>query len=213
MCDGEHAAQEAVVVVVLVVVDGSGCLPFAGRPSLDDECERTEADRRAEHLLLVRVCAHVPRAHVLCHLYIGGRGSTWSPGRQVPCRVPCHARGCPRRILIRSEKREGPFPAWAPFLGYVLALPPVGGAPTKEPFSSPPAQFLSRRGHWSVGYINAAVLHSQSSTDLTISAPPGPPDACCTVQTVVNQIAQVPECPPELRIRGLTRHCCAGLAV
>lgn len=28
MCDGEHAAQEAVVVVVLVVVDGSGCLPF-----------------------------------------------------------------------------------------------------------------------------------------------------------------------------------------
>lgn len=67
-----------------------------------------------------------------------------------------------------------------------------------------------------MGYINAAALHCQSvllnRSDLTISALPGPPVACCTVQTVVNQIAQVPECPPQLRNPGFDSplQCWAG---
>lgn len=50
---------------------------------------------------------------------------------------------------IREERvRFEPGPR---FWGTYSPCPPVSGAPTKEPFSSPPAQFLSRLGHWGCG--------------------------------------------------------------
>lgn len=142
MCDGDHAAQVAVVVwwMALAATVWQWPTEFGRRMRKDrgrSEGRRPAGGARVD-MYRERMCFTMCTSVVGVHM---------SPGRQVPRRVPCHARGCPRRILIRSEKREGPFRAWAPFLGYVLALPPVSGAPTKEPFSSPPAQFLSRRGH------------------------------------------------------------------
>lgn len=80
-----------------------------GRPSLDDKCERTEADRRAEDLLLVRVWACTASACALPSVH------RWS-GSTCPqvdrYRVGCHvmlaaARGeslsDPRKERVRFE--------------------------------------------------------------------------------------------------------------
>lgn len=96
----------------------------------------------------------VDRYHVGCH--VTARGS---------------ARGsAPSENPYQIREKRGSVPSWAPFLGYVLALPPCQRCSEQGTRQLAPAQFLSRRGHWSMGYINAAALHSQSSTDLTISA-------------------------------------------
>lgn len=119
----------------LVMCNG-GYAALARRPSLEfgvleDEGEMTEADRKAD------VCWSLVAGG-------GGRGFHMVPSsaRTAPCRVPCHGCGCPRRILIRSEKREGPFPSCAPFLGYILAEPPCQSVlRIRNPFSSPQLSF------------------------------------------------------------------------
>lgn len=150
----------------------------------------------------------------------GGRGSTWSPGRQELHHVGCHvmavaARGeslsDPRKERVRSH----PVPR---FWGTYWLSPPVSGAPNKEPFSSPQLSFYHDAAigvYWDTDTsmprpCTVSQSVSQSSTDLTISAlPPGPPDALLHGSNGGHPDCHChcPNCPPELGIRGLTRHC------
>lgn len=143
---------------------------------------------------------------------------------------PCHAHGWPRRILIRSEKREGPFRAWAPFLGYVPALPLSAVLRIRNPLARPSSVFINGAA---IGFGVWDKIHQCRGPALSVLdrfdhlRAPRTPDACCTVQTVVNQIAQVPELPARAenpgfdspllcwagRLRNLLVPVCSGLDV
>lgn len=206
MCDGDHAAEGA------VVVDGgrvTGCYRlFSWLAELGRQ--RRKDRGRSEGRRLLTGCGHwyrelmysaivdwavgVHRCHVML---VAGRGESLSD---------------PRKERVR-------FQAGPRFWGTYWPCPLSAVLRTRNPFSSPQLSFHHGEaiGVWDTSMPRPCTVSQVllNTSDLTNSALPGPPVACCTVQTAVNQIAQVPECPPELRNPGFDSPllCCAGPAV